>query len=101
MKLSFESLQTDANHLLGLVVANYTPTLCVNSYPAVFLRVSFSIHRQVDSHLYKTGPQGLKIWSCPIFNEQGEIEKTSPFVHQVDKKNWVRQCWQFLISLQH
>ena len=43
MKLSFESLQTFANLLLGLIPANYTPTQCVNPCPLLFTRVRILI----------------------------------------------------------
>ena len=37
MKLLFESLQTYANLLLGLMPANYNPTRCVNhAYPSLY-----------------------------------------------------------------
>ena len=36
MKHLSESLQTSANLLLGLTLANYTPTRCVNPYLPVF-----------------------------------------------------------------
>ena len=70
MKLLFESLQTCANLLLGLTPANYIPTRCVNSCLPVFIRVGIWIQKQVDSHLDKTRPAALKIWSSPISNEQ-------------------------------
>ena len=66
MKLLFESLQTYANLLLGLMPANYIPTRCVNPCLPVFKRVGISIQRRVDIRLDKTRPTALKIWSCPI-----------------------------------
>ena len=66
MKLLFESLQTFANLLLGLLPANYIPIRCVNTCLPVFIRIEISIQKRVDSHLDKTRPAALKIWSCPI-----------------------------------
>ena len=73
MKLSSESLQTNANLLLGLLPANYKPTRCVNPCPPVFIRVGISIQKPIDSHLDKTRPVALKIWSYLIFNEHDLI----------------------------
>ena len=61
MKLLFESLQTYANLLLGLTLANYIPTRCVNPCLPVFLRVGIWTQKRVDSHLDKTRPVALKI----------------------------------------
>ena len=70
MKLLFESLQTFANVLLGLIPANYNPIRCVNPCLPVFIRVWISIQKRVDSHLDKTRPAALRRWSCPISNGQ-------------------------------
>ena len=69
MKLLFKNQQYNANILLGLTLANYTLTRCINSYRPVFIRVGISIQKPVDSHLDKTSPVALKIWSCLTFNE--------------------------------
>ena len=68
IKLLSESLQTYANLLLELMPVNYTPTRCANPCPPVFIRNGISIQKPVDSHLDKTRPVALKIWSCLIFN---------------------------------
>ena len=70
MKLLFESVQKYANLLLELLPANYIMSWCVNPCPPVFIRSEISIQKRVDSHLDKTRPAALKIWSCPISNEQ-------------------------------
>ena len=75
MKLLFEKQQTYANLLLGLMLANYTPTRCVNPCRPVFIRVGISIQKRVDSYLDKTGPAALKKWSCLISNEQHQNVK--------------------------
>ena len=68
MKLLSESLQKNANLLLALMPSNYIPTRFANSCPPVFIRVGMSIEKPIDSHLDKTRPLALKIWSCLIFN---------------------------------
>ena len=73
--LLLESLETYANLLLELMPANYIPTRCFISCPPVFMRVGILIPKPVDSHLDKTSPVALKIWSCFIFNEQDLIVK--------------------------
>ena len=85
-KLLFESLQTYANLLLGLMPANHTPTRCVNPCPPVFIRVGISIQKPVDSHLDKTRPVALKIWSCISFYEQDLIVKLRASTPQADRK---------------
>ena len=70
MKLFFENQQTYANLLLGLALANYTPTRSVNPCRPVFIRARIWTQKRVDSYLDKTRPAGLKIWSYPISNEQ-------------------------------
>ena len=87
MKLLFESLQTYANPLLGLMPANYIPTGCVNLCLPVFVRLGISIQKRVDSHLDETKTVALKIWSCPISNEQNQNAKLKASLQQADKKN--------------
>ena len=61
MKLLFENQQTYANLLLGLRLANSTPTRCVNPWRPVFISVGMSIQKRVDSYLDKTRAPALKI----------------------------------------
>ena len=82
----FESLQTYANLFLGLMPANHIPTRCVNPCLQVFLRVGISIQRRVDSHLDKKRPAALKIWSCPISNEQDQNVKLKASLRQTDRR---------------
>ena len=74
-----QKVQTYANLLLGLMPANYIPTRCVNPCLPLFIRVGISIQKRVDSHLNKTRPAALKIWSCPISNEQDRNVKFKAF----------------------
>ena len=60
MKISFESLQTYANQLLGLMLAYYIRIRRANPCPWVFIRIRISIQRQVDSDLDKARPVAWK-----------------------------------------
>ena len=86
MKLSFESLKTYANLLLGLMPANYIPTRCVNPCLPVFARVGISVQKQIDSHIDKTRHATLKLWSCPISNEQDHNVKLKASLQQADRR---------------
>ena len=86
MKLSFENQRTYANLLLGLTLANYTPTRCVNPCRPVFIRVWTSIQKLVDSYLDKTRPAALRKWSCPISNEQDQSVKLKASLQQADNR---------------
>ena len=86
MKLLFESLQKNANLLLGLMPANYIPTRCLNPCLPVFIRVGISIQKRVESHLDKTRPAALRIWSCPISNDQDQNVKWRASLQQADRK---------------
>ena len=86
MKLLFESLQTYANLLLGLTLANYIPTPCVNPGLPVFINVGCRTQKRADSHLDKTRRAALRIWSCPISNEQDQKVKLKASLQQADRK---------------
>ena len=86
MKLLFENQQTYANLLLGLTLANYTPTRCVNPCRLVFKRAGIWIQKRVDSYLDKTRPAASKIWSCLVSNEQDLIVKLKASLQQADRK---------------
>ena len=86
MKVFFQSLQIYANQLLGLTPANYIPTRCVNPCLSVFIRVGIWIQKRVDSHLDKTRPAALKIWSCPFSNEQDQNVKFKASLQQADRR---------------
>ena len=66
--------------------ASYIPTRCVNQCPPVFIRVGISIQKRVDSHLDKTRPAALKIWSFPISNEQNQNVKLKASLQQAHKR---------------
>ena len=61
MKLLFETQQTYANLFLGLMLAEDTPSRCVNTCRPVFIRVGITICRHLNSHPHKTRPLALKI----------------------------------------
>ena len=86
MKLLFESLQIYANLLLGLMPANCIPTRCVNPCLPVFARVTISVPKQIDSPIDKTRHASLKLWSCPISNEQDQNVKLKASLQQADRR---------------
>ena len=82
---------TIANQLLILMLADFTPTLCLNPSQPVFTCVAFSIQRRVDSRLDKTRPAALKTWSCPFFRERDQIVKSKTSVQNSDR-------WKLVLS---
>ena len=86
MKLLFENQQFYANLLLGLKLANYTPTRCVNPCRPVFIRVGISNQKWVISYFDKTRPATLKIWFCLISNEQDQNLKFKASLQQADRR---------------
>ena len=86
MKHLFESLQTYANLLLGFMPAHYIPNRCVNACLPVSIRVGISIQKRVDSHLDKTKPAALRIWSCPFSTEQDHNVKLKASLRQADRR---------------
>ena len=93
--------QTYANLLLELMPANYTPTLCANPCPLVFIRVGISIQKPVDSHLDKTRPVASKIRSCLLFKVQDLIVKLRASTLQADKRKLIASVLMGLFSLQY
>ena len=71
---------------LGLTLANYTPTRCVNPCRPVFMRVGISIQKRVDSYFDKTRPAALKMWSCLFSNEQDQNVKLKATSQQADRR---------------
>ena len=86
MKLSFESMQTYANLLLGLMPANYIPTPCVNPCLPVFIRPGIWIQKRIDSHLDRTRPAALKTLSYPTSKEQHQNVKLKASLQQADRR---------------
>ena len=86
MKLLFESLQTYANALLGLMPAISIPIRCVNPCLPFFIRFGISIQRLVDLRLGKTRPAALKIWSCPFSTNRNRLLKSRAFIQQPDRR---------------
>ena len=77
--------QTYANLLLGLTLAKYTPTRCVNPCRPVFIRVGISIQKRVDSYFDKTRPAAFKKWSCFFSNEKDQNKKLKASLQQSDR----------------
>ena len=85
MKLLFEGLQTFAYLMLGLMPANYNPIRCVNPCTLFFICVGISNQKGVVPHFDKTRPAALRIWSCPVSNEQDQNVKLKAFLQQADR----------------
>ena len=86
MKFLIESLQTYAIFLYRLMPAYCSPTRCVNTCPPIFIRVGILIQKRVDSHLDKTRPAALKLWSCPISSEQDQNVKLKASLQKADRR---------------
>ena len=67
-----------------MTLANYIPTRCVNPSLLVFIRVGIWTQKRVYSHLDKTRPVVLKIWSCLLFNVQELIVTLRASTPQTD-----------------
>ena len=93
MKLLFENQQTYANLLLGMTLANYIPTRCVNPCLPVFIRLRIWTQKRVYSHLDKTRPAALKKRSCLISNEKEQNVKLKASLQQANRRKLtVFQC---------
>ena len=66
--------------------ANFTPTRYINPCQPVFIGVGISIQKRVDSDFDKTRPTALKIWSCPISNEQDHNVSLKASSQQADRR---------------
>ena len=87
VRLLFENQQTFANLLLGLTLANYTPTRCVNPCLPVFIRVGTRTQKGAHSYLDKTRPAAaLKIGSCLSSKEQEQNVKLKASLQQADRR---------------
>ena len=83
--------------MVGLMLANYTPTRCVNPCQPVFIHVWISIQRRIHSHLHRQEPVALKIWSGPTFNDEEQNVKLKSSTLQADKKLAVSVLINFLL----
>ena len=54
--------------------------------PTGLYRVGIWIQKRVDSHLDKTRPAALRIWSCPISNAQEQNVKLKASLQQADRR---------------
>ena len=101
MKLLSESLKTYANLLLELMPTNYTPIRCVNPCLPVFIRIRISTQKWVGSHLDKTRPAALRLWSCFFPTNKTRMWNWKFLYSRQTEENWLLQCWWVLFSLQH
>ena len=75
--------------IVGIDISQLYPTRCANPCPPIFIRVGISIQKPVDSHLDKTRPVSLKIWSCLIFNVHDLIVKLRASTLQADRRKLI------------
>ena len=66
--------------------AKYISTGCVILWLPVFILNGISIQKRVDSHPDKTTPAAVKIWSCPISNNQDQNVKLKASLQQADRR---------------
>ena len=72
--------------MLGLTLAIYTPTRCVNPCRPVFIRVGISVQRRVDLRRDRTWPAAFKLCSCLVFNEQDQNVKLISSLQQANRR---------------
>ena len=60
--------------------------MCEPMPTGLYTRWDLDSHLHLDSHLDKTRPAALKIWSCPISNEQDQNVKLKASLQQADKR---------------
>ena len=73
---------------LGMMLATYALSHCVNSCRAVFICVGILIQKPVNSHLDKIGPIALELCSRPIFKEQDQNVKFKASTLQANRRIW-------------
>ena len=101
MKILFENHRAYANLMLGLTLANYTPTPCVNSCRPVFIRVAISIEKRVVSYLEKWDPQLWKYCHVSFPTNKTRMWNWKLLYNKHTEENWLLQCWWFFFTLQH
>ena len=84
--------------IVGIDLAKVIHIRCVNLCPPFFVRVGISIQRQIDSHLDKTRPVALKLWSL---TNKTRLHNRELLYNRQTEKNRPLQCWWLLFSLQH
>ena len=72
--------------IVGLDASQLYPYSMCQPMPTGLIRVGISIQKRVDSHLDKTRPAVLKLWSCPIANEQDQNVKLKASLQQADRR---------------
>ena len=87
--------------IVGIDASQLFPYSMCQPMPTGLIRVGIWIQKRVDSHLDKTRPAALKIWSFPISNEQDQNVKLKSSLQQVDRKKLTASVLMGLFSLQH
>ena len=80
MELLFENPRTNVNLLLGLTLANYITTRCVNLCRLVSML--FGIRETVVSRLEET----KRLWTCLFFNEQDQNVELKASIQEAERK---------------
>ena len=88
MKVFFGKQQTNANFLLGLMLANYTSTGCLKQCQPLIIRIPNSFQRRVDWCFDKTRPLVLKKRSCLSFNAQNQNVELKSSTLPAARWNW-------------
>ena len=97
MKLSFESLQTNANQSWGLMLVISSSTWSVNLCTPACRRDRIPIQRKIHLHLNKIRLVALKLWSCSIFNEQNQVAKLRASIQQADRRKSTRSVFMVIV----
>ena len=72
--------------IVGIDASQPYPNSLSQSMPTMFIRVGLSVQKREDSHLDKTRPEALKIWSCPVSNEQDQNVTLKAYLQQADRR---------------
>ena len=87
-KFSFGNRLICATQLLVLMRVNCIPIKRVSLCQKDFTRVEVLIQWPADLHRDRTRPAALKIWSCPIFNEQDQNVKLKAPIKHTDREKF-------------
>ena len=101
MEFSRESRRTNANLLSGLMLANYSSTLCLNRCPQVCICVEILMQRRVESRHDQKRPVAAKIWPYPVFNEQDHNVKVKASILQAERRELTVSVLMDFFYLQH
>ena len=78
--------KSSCKSIVGIDTSQLQHFRCVIPCQPVLIRLGISIHRRVDLRVDETRPAILKIWSCPIRNEQDQNVKLKASLQQADRR---------------